>query len=211
MTAPSATLTISAYNRNWRGITTANVLYYLLDYEERASILRECTTSEEAGIEPPPSWFEGTEKEWLADHAHFYREMADAARGEMLRRREIKFTPVPTDPEIFRAIQEAIPVADVLERFTEVFYSDRKTMKYRCALHGDGQDRTPAGVIYRDENRWWCFVCNRGGDVVDAMELYAHMTKGEAVRELCRMAGIERTTVVPHKVPVLQPVIGVQL
>jgi len=206
MTAPSKSLLLSAHHTNWRGVTTTNVLYAMLDFEEEAAILESSTTAEEAAIECVPSWFTGTEKEWLTDHARFYREMASAARGEILRRREIKFTPGPTDPEIFSAIRQAVRVADVLERYTEVLYSDRKTFKFRCQLHGDGQDKTPAGVVYRDEARWWCFACNRGGDVVDALERYGGMSKGEAIRELCRMAGIERTTVVPRKIPVLQGV-----
>lgn len=57
--------------------------------------------------------------------------------------------------------------------------------KYRCTLHGDGVDRNPSGMLYGTEGRFWCFVCNEGGDVFDLLMRWPpHMSFTEAVEYL---------------------------
>lgn len=34
----------------------------------------------------------------------------------------------------------------------------------RCPLHNE---KTPSMKYYPDQNKWWCFSCNQGGDAID--------------------------------------------
>ena len=63
--------------------------------------------------------------------------------------------------------------------------------KYRCALHGDGRDTDPSGALYPD-GRWWCYGCNKGGDVFDWLMTYGRLTFREAAALLGRMYGLGR-------------------
>jgi DNA primase len=64
------------------------------------------------------------------------------------------------------AVREAVPVEEVARRYTELVPVGGKVkFKGRCPLP-DHEDRTPSFYIYPDK-RYWCFGCNRGGDVVD--------------------------------------------
>jgi len=85
-------------------------------------------------------------------------------------------------------IKAKVPIEDVLEWFTTVEVFQGK-WKFRCKLHGEDQD--PSGHIYRNENRWWCFGCNRGGDVIDAVQIYGQMEAGEAFKKLATYIGID--------------------
>ena len=62
------------------------------------------------------------------------------------------------------AIREAVPLPEVAGRFTELRRVGDKHLG-RCPLP-DHEDRSPSFYCYPD-GRWWCFGCNRGGDVVD--------------------------------------------
>jgi len=101
---------------------------------------------------------------------YHYACVAGGILKEIKRRRAIAYDPrVNTDREIIQAIKDRIAIADVLEWYTDVFYASRDQGKFRCTLHGE--DKNPSGVIYRTEARWWCFGCNKGGDVFDALSI----------------------------------------
>ena len=53
-------------------------------------------------------------------------------------------------------------------------------VRYRCPLHGDGTDREPSGMLYLDTNRWWCFGCNAGGDMIQAVRAFSALRLGHA-------------------------------
>lgn len=69
------------------------------------------------------------------------------------------------------AVRGAVPVEEVARRHTELrpYAGARAWFTGRCPLP-DHEDRTPSFYIYPGEEvggRWWCYGCNRGGDVVD--------------------------------------------
>ena len=126
----------------------------------------------------------------------FWQFRIEGILHELRRREEIKTKyGTPAHPYVIQAIKEAIPIADVLEKYTEVYLYQGK-WTFRCRLHGE--DKIPSGVIYPDEKRWWCFGCSTGGDVVDALQVYGRMDIRQAIRELCAMAGLE-PQLVPQK------------
>ena len=76
----------------------------------------------------------------------------------------------PSTPYGFRkcceAVRDAVPVEDVARRYTKLEpLGDKARFSGRCPLP-DHEDRTPSFYIY-PPGRWWCYGCDRGGDVVD--------------------------------------------
>ncbi len=83
------------------------------------------------------------------------------------------------------AIKERSNIADILEKYTEVFVHGGK-WTFRCPLH---QDKTPSGSI-RDQKAH-CFSCGFHGDVIDVVEKFGKVNKSDAIKELCRFYGIQ--------------------
>jgi len=63
----------------------------------------------------------------------------------------------------YAEIKRRLPLLDYVMRWDEV---RRVGSKYQghCPIHADSN---PSMTIYPDQNKWWCFVCNEGGDVID--------------------------------------------
>lgn len=83
-------------------------------------------------------------------------------------------------------IQEIKAKADIVAVFSDilgVFLEPQahKRWKYICPIH---HDTNPSGVVYEDERRWWCFGCDVGGDVFDALMVFRRFTFVQAVKEL---------------------------
>ena len=65
-----------------------------------------------------------------------------------------------------QAIREAVPIEKVARRYTDLKpFGGQAWFTGRCALP-DHEDKTPSFYIY-PPGRYWCYGCNRGGDVVD--------------------------------------------
>jgi len=108
---------------------------------------------------------------------------------ELNRRERIELQPETIPHEsIIKVIKARADITDVLSRFTDVFV-EKRTWTYRCTLHGP--DKHPSGTIYKDTNRCWCFVCNQGGDVIKAVELFAKTDTRGAIKYLCQYCGIQ--------------------
>ena len=64
------------------------------------------------------------------------------------------------------AIREAVPIEEVARRYTNVEpLWGRAWFTGHCPLPGH-EDKDPSFYIYPPD-RYWCYGCNRGGDVVD--------------------------------------------
>jgi hypothetical protein len=74
----------------------------------------------------------------------------------------------------FASVKGTVGCDQVAELETDLRQSGR-LLRGRCPLP-DHEDRTPSFFCYPNHSRfydgWWCYGCNRGGDVVD---LYAAM------------------------------------
>jgi DNA primase len=132
---------------------------------------------------------------------YHYACVAGGIIKEIKRRQAIVYDPrANTDKEIIAAIKDRIPVVDVLEWYTDVFYASRDQGRFRCTLHGE--DKNPSGVIYRTEARWWCFGCNKGGDVFDAVQAFEKTDLPHAIAKLARYIGLDTKPLI--RKPVLQ-------
>ena len=64
---------------------------------------------------------------------------------------------------------------------------------FKCGKHGD--DKHPSGRIYRDQQSWWCFGCNKGGDIYEAVMWYENQDFLYALRKLSNYIGIDLSDV----------------
>ena len=131
-------------------------------------------------------------------HKFMLEELLKAMVDEIERRRKLPYTQSP-DNEIIQAIKNAVDITDVLAWYTEVF-THKKQWTYRCTLHG--ADKHPSGVIYKDTQKFHCFVCGRHGDVFDAVMEFEKVDLPTAIRKLARHVGIDFKPLVPRTKPI---------
>jgi len=116
---------------------------------------------------------------------------------EIQRRRDLKYSGVQsTNSEIIQTIKNAINIEDVLAWYTDVFLN-KKVWKYRCTLHG--QDNHPSGVIYPNEGRFHCFVCQKHGDVFDAVQFFERVDLPRAIAKLAQHLGLDTKPIIKPK------------
>jgi hypothetical protein len=73
---------------------------------------------------------------------------------------------------VIEAAKERVPTIDLADRLCGPVQMRRIGERWtaRCPLP-DHEDRSPSFVVYPEGNGWWCYGCNRGGDVVDLAAL----------------------------------------
>lgn len=103
--------------------------------------------------------------EALVDELLRRRQLLNARTGDPLR---------PTWPQPdgdLRARVDAVKAAWPIDRFCTILLGavlqpvGHNRWRALCPMPGH-DDRTPSFVVYGDDNRAWCFGCNRGGDVI---------------------------------------------
>lgn len=136
-----------------------------------------------------------------ADATRYYLAcLAGGLLKEIKRRSNIPMSvKFNTDPMLLQSIKECLPIEDVIEWYTEVFYTSKDRLKYKCNIHGE--DKHPSGVIYVSERRYHCFVCNKGGDVFDAVMLWERVELPTAIAKLARYVGIDIKPLTPKAKP----------
>ena len=85
-------------------------------------------------------------------------------------------------------VRDANPIEDVIAE-TVPLPPRRRPQGYKihCPFH---QDPQPSLHIYPRTDSWWCYGCNRGGDVFDWIQLRDNVGFGEALGILAHRAGI---------------------
>lgn len=67
-------------------------------------------------------------------------------------------------------------------------YEVNRSGMMRCPFHGE--DRHPSLKVYDGDRGWWCFVCNKGGDIFDFVMAHDGLEFPKAVERIAEMAGI---------------------
>ena len=89
-----------------------------------------------------------------------------------------------TDAEI-AAIRQAMPMRALAESYGfKVHHGDMIS----CPFHGD--DRNPSMKLYPGDKGYYCFTCNKGGDVIDFVRQYEGLDFEAATRKVAALAGI---------------------
>jgi hypothetical protein len=78
----------------------------------------------------------------------------------------------------YAAIKLNVDIVSYIERFGPLRQSGR-THRGKCSLPGHTDERTASMYVYPDTNSFYCFGCNRGGDVIEYAKL-----QGVSAREL---------------------------
>ncbi|HBK35028.1 TPA: hypothetical protein DDZ01_03480 [Candidatus Uhrbacteria bacterium] len=77
-----------------------------------------------------------------------------------------------------KALALSVPIEDVLDR---EFRRTGRTLTALCPFH---DEKTASFTVYSDQNRYWCFGCNQGGDVIHFIQSLHNYSFKEAVRYL---------------------------
>jgi len=83
---------------------------------------------------------------------------------------------------MFDILKQNINLTRHIEKFTSLRQSGR-THHGLCPLHPDKE--SPSLYVYSQDNSWWCFGCNRGGDLIDFEALRQNISMGDAAKLLC--------------------------
>jgi len=134
----------------------------------------------------------------------FFQCLKQHVLREFIRRDTIKFSGIIyTNQNAIQTLKESIPIEDVIDWYCEVTVY-KGDWRFRCTQHGE--DKTPSGKIYRDEKRWWCFGCNKGGDIFDAVQHFERQDLLYAMQKLAKYKGIDlrHTSLEPHNEPTIE-------
>lgn len=80
--------------------------------------------------------------------------------------------------DLFREVRERVPVLDAAQRYG--FEPDRQG-KILCPFHDDSH---PSLQLYKGARGWWCYVCGRGGSVIDFVAGVFSLSPREAALKL---------------------------
>ncbi len=143
----------------------------------------------------PSSW------EYPAQSRAFVIAKLEEANQELARRERLRHRPGappwpkrwPDRREELSAIKQAISLPDFIERMGQTRLERRgRQLIGNCPLPGH-DDRSPSFTVYPDGRGWWCFGCNRGGDIFSfSMHMMQTDSFSDVVNSLAAEAGIAR-------------------
>jgi len=87
------------------------------------------------------------------------------------------------------AIKEAVRLEDYAGEYTKLFFSGQ-SLRGACPVHG-GENRS-SFAVYPRKQRWFCFRCDEGGDLVDLCKaVEKHSELWTAMLSLAQRYGVE--------------------
>jgi transposase InsO family protein len=143
------------------------------------------------GYVTPKDKLEGRDQDIFAARDRKLHE----ARERRQRRRQQEPGPTPRPrpferprPAIdFRAVREAISLADVLEL---LHFQPTQTVGAQqrgpCPLHGSRSPRSRCFSVHLDKNTFQCFKCGKAGNQLDLWAQATQQSVYEATRDLCQ-------------------------
>lgn len=90
---------------------------------------------------------------------------------------------MPLDPkEELRLLKESVSILDVVQEYSSIKRKGRYVFaRCLCKQH---RDSDPSVHIMPDKNIFYCFICNKGGSVLDAIMLAEGCSLKEAIQKL---------------------------
>lgn len=85
---------------------------------------------------------------------------------------DIEATPITTDTNRidYQAIKREVDILSYIETWTGPLRTSGNTARAKCVLPGHG-DKTASLYVYPETSSFYCFGCNRGGDVIEFAKL----------------------------------------
>ncbi len=97
------------------------------------------------------------------------------------------------------ALKARHPLGDTVEAAGVQLRGSGRVRQGLCPFHHEGEG---SFTVYSDSERWYCFGCGEGGDVLDFVQRTENLTLPEALRRLAGGLGLApRATVRPAKPP----------
>ncbi len=90
-------------------------------------------------------------------------------------------------PEDVAAVRQRVPIAEVIGQTVTLRTAGAGSLKGLCPFH---EERSPSFHVTPARGLYYCFGCGEGGDVVDFLMKFEHLTFVEAVEKLAVRAGV---------------------
>mgnify|MGYP001024819036 CR=1 FL=1 len=91
------------------------------------------------------------------------------------------------EQNLFNDLLKKADVVDVVSRYIDVTKHGR-SYRALCPFHND---KNPSLMISKEKQIFKCFVCGEGGNVINFVQKYEHITYFEAARKVAEMVGFE--------------------
>ncbi|MEI6479393.1 MAG: DNA primase [bacterium] len=91
-------------------------------------------------------------------------------------------------------IKEKLPVLDFIRGYIPLTPAGRN-FKGLCPFH---PEKTPSFIVSPDKQRWHCFGCAEGGDIITFVMKYENLEFPEALRFLAERAGVQLRALNPQ-------------
>ncbi len=91
------------------------------------------------------------------------------------------------DEKLLEDLKTRFDIVDVISEYIELKRAGQN-FKGLCPFHSE---KTPSFMVNPDRQRFHCFGCNAGGDVINFVMKYENMSFQEVVRLFAKKAGIE--------------------
>ncbi|HYY54125.1 MAG TPA: DNA primase [Candidatus Dormibacteraeota bacterium] len=98
-------------------------------------------------------------------------------------------------PGDFDTVKERVDIAQVIGAYVPLKKAGR-IYKALCPFH---TEKTPSFTVDPDRRTYKCFACGKGGDVFTFLEEKAGLSRGEALEQLAKEAGVELTRRKPEE------------
>ncbi len=100
------------------------------------------------------------------------------------------------------ALKRRYPLGDVVEGYGVQLFGRGRVRQGVCPFHEENEG---SFTVYADSERWYCFGCGEGGDVLDFIGRIENLDLPQAIRRLNGGAGSDTSTAVVRPGPVTAP------
>lgn len=100
------------------------------------------------------------------------------------------------------ALKRRHPLGDVVEGYGVQLFGRGRVRQGVCPFH---EETEGSFTVYADSERWYCFGCGEGGDVLDFVGRIENLDLPQAIRRLNGGAGVASSAAVVRPGPVTPP------
>jgi DNA primase len=92
------------------------------------------------------------------------------------------------DMRVIDDLKARADLVDIARNYTQLHSAGRGRWKGLCPLH---RETNPSFFVFSDSQRWHCFGCDKGGDVLDLVQAVEGWDFPTALRELAQQVGFD--------------------
>ena len=103
--------------------------------------------------------------------------------------------PTPSSDDAFAEVKAKIDLVKIVQEYVRLTKKNRDFVGL-CPFH---QEDTPSFTVHPDKQSWYCFGCQRSGDVFTFVELIEKTDKRGSLQMLAERAGVELQKLTPEQ------------